>query len=315
MTTQEKISSEGLESQTTDSVFDFLYHDGRRIASLLAQFDPSGHLQSVSKGRSAEEGRDSDASLEQTGSFPAIYSAKHNTKEQVRRSHAEEIQRIYDPMWSNARALLDTLDERGLIQRDLVDAETGQLVLISGELSILDLKLISGMWSMNSVQKMIEMGLPQLPKYKKGQRETPEMRAALRMAKQAKEEMELNFKLFMDLIPALPHATQVQVSDEQGRRVWCTVNAEGLSMSASDISLKHGINVPGTWALLGILDALPDQVSTDVRQQSADGSEMVAKLYESMVPVLRNFLGRPEDAFGVTPLLVFREVRPHGMRR
>lgn len=308
MTKRKKTSSEGPESQTTDSVFDFLYHDARRIASLLAQFDPSGHLQSILLGRSAEEGRDSDASLTFSGGIPGLASGKNDTKEQIRRSHAQDIQRVYDPMWSNARALLDTLDEQGLIQRNLEPSETGQLVLITGSLTIHDLQMLSGMWQMQAVQKLIAQAIPELPKSKKGRSETPEYREAVRLAKQAREEYEASSQLFTELIPTLPHATQVQITDDAGDRVWCTVDASGLAMPASDIALKHGLSVPGRWAMLGILDALPENVDEEIRQQTPDGSEMLAKLYESMVPMLRTMLGRPKDAYGVTPLMIFREV-------
>ncbi|ABF64392.1 hypothetical protein TM1040_1659 [Ruegeria sp. TM1040] len=285
-----------------------MYHDGRRIASLLAQFDPAGHLQSVSTGKSAEEGRDSDAALAVTGGLPGVLSAKNDTKEITRRSHAEEIQRVYDPMWSNARALLDTLDEKGLIQRGLSDACLGQLVLVKGKLSIFDLQMVAGLWSMKSVQGKIQESLPTIPKLPKGVKETPEMRASVRIAKEALAEAQFSLDLFKDMAPTLPHTAQAEVLDANGNRVWCTMDTSGLATPPSEIALKHGTDVPGDWAMLGILDAEPTLGSQSARDVSPDGEEMVMKLFENLAPAFRTLLGRPKAAHGMTPLMVFREV-------
>jgi hypothetical protein len=51
-----KASDPEPDGQSTDSVYDFLYHDARRVASLLAQFDPSGHLTGIKQTESAESG-------------------------------------------------------------------------------------------------------------------------------------------------------------------------------------------------------------------------------------------------------------------
>lgn len=296
------------EDQIIDSVFDFLYHDGRRVASLLAQFDPSGHLQSVATGRAANEGKNSDAGFNASGGLPGFAKISGGNKEHITRSHTEEIQRVYDPMWSNARALLDTVDENGMMQRDLAAAKIGQLVLVTGELSVFDLGLVSGLWALPTVQKQIESGLPEVPTLKKGKRETIEARASVRLAKLAREQAELGYNLFREMAPMLPHTTQAHLTETQGQRLWCTLNAEGLSMPPSEIVLKHGTTLPGEWAMLGILDALPDTVSLDFRNVTPDGAEMVTKVFESMAPALRTLLGRPEDAYGVTPLMIFREI-------
>jgi hypothetical protein len=41
----------------------------------------------------------------------------------------------YDPLWANALALLDYLEQRNLFAHDLAQAGIGQLVLSSGYLS------------------------------------------------------------------------------------------------------------------------------------------------------------------------------------
>lgn len=48
----------------------------------------------------------------------------------------------YDPVWTNAIDLLTYLNERGMIQRDIRQAHTGQFVMAKGTLGIIDLALL-----------------------------------------------------------------------------------------------------------------------------------------------------------------------------
>jgi hypothetical protein len=77
--------------------------------------------------------------------------------------------------------------------------------------------------------------------------------------------------------------------------------------------LKHGIQLAGEWLTLGILDAVPTHPLSDA-QTEAQNAVTMATLGPMMgglgvmADVLRPILGRPSEAYGLTPLLVFREV-------
>ena len=62
--------------------------------------------------------------------------------------------------------------------------------------------------------------------------------------------------------------------------------------------------------MLGILDAHPDNSEDDESGllDFGDGAEMAVKMMGIIAPVAKNLLGRPPRCYGVTPLLVFREV-------
>jgi hypothetical protein len=79
---------------------------------------------------------------------------------------------------------------------------------------------------------------------------------------------------------------------------------------ASDLIIKHGAKVDGRWNVIGILDASidtePQQQTTPIPDvQSTDNLPAMAK---RMAPWIRRNLGRPYGAFGMTPLMIFREV-------
>ena len=74
----------------------------------------------------------------------------------------------------------------------------------------------------------------------------------------------------------------------------------------------HGINIAGKWSLLGILDAVPDEGAKNSFPTNDMTPAFVERglipIVESLAPVTRFLLGRPNNYFGVTPMLIFREV-------
>jgi hypothetical protein len=297
-------SKEELVGPTTDSVYDFLYHDSRRIASLLAQFDPNGHLTQLSYGRSANRGKESASHLDASGGLPGLAKVDSKNSETVKSAHQEELLRVYDPTWANARLLLDLLDERKLINRDPSTARFGQIVLCSGKLSFLDLRTLQAAWGMKSVQAMIRGGAE--PAQSSGNRRDRRKAAAQGLSQKSTAPDPTEFML--DYIPSMPHTLQVNLMGKE--RVWCTLDLQGISTEPSHLILKHGASIPGDWSILGILDAKPDADSGSAEDtaESFDADEIVANVTKMMAPLIRTFMGRPESAYGVTPLLLFRQV-------
>src|SRR5258708_22683520 len=106
------------DDQNTDSVYDFLYHDARRIGSFLAQFDNFGHRQEVTSSETASKGAKRGYSLKLGGSLPLPGSPEGaeggiTLGMDPSQSGSEGQMRVYDPLWTNALTLLDYLDERG----------------------------------------------------------------------------------------------------------------------------------------------------------------------------------------------------------
>jgi hypothetical protein len=121
---------------------------------------------------------------------------------------------------------------------------------------------------------------------------------------------EVDFAL--DMLKVLPHSIQASVGPNWCR-AWCTLLAEGLSTSTNDLMLKHGASIPGDWTVLGVLDSLP-RVSPEnaPAPDFTDMEEIGVKLMDTFVLSTRNMLGRPAGAYGLTPLLIFREIGRRG---
>lgn len=303
---QSEKSNAEREEPTIVSVFDFIYHDGRRVASFLSQYDKSGHLteiaQSARTARVREEGDKTHGTL-------GLVSGE--MAKSVADEYGKESQRIYDPTWANARVLLDYLDEAGRIQRDISDAQIGQFVLVSGQLSISDLQLMEKTWRLPTIKSLMmegasnQMKMPDIPK---GQRNNPELLRLKKLADDALKSTKDATNLFFELITILPHTVQARLAGSAP--VWCSLNRDGMTFDPSDLVLKYGSNIPGTWHVLGILDALPDDedLANPAQPNWGHGEEMAVKMMGMIAPITRNFLGRPSDFYGVTPLLVFRVV-------
>jgi hypothetical protein len=123
----EKASEKGHAEPQSDSVYDFLYYDARRIGSFLAQFDDSGHLQQVRQSDTARKGIEKGFKITAGAGAPLVGSGNVGFEKQPYDTGSESSERIYDPLWSNARTLLDYLKAADLIGRDLSTARLGQL--------------------------------------------------------------------------------------------------------------------------------------------------------------------------------------------
>lgn len=285
-------SSKGQDGPNTDSVYDFLYHDARRIASFLSQFSNFGHLTGVTHTESAQRSKDSAGSLKAEGGLPGIARVGGEVRSDAAAQYEQTGQRVYDPLWTNALTLLDFLDERDLIKRDIGQAQLGQFVLCTGSLSISDLMMMEKTWRLSSVQKLIKAG----NKVKSGKNYN------------ALSEIELAF----DLLGIMPHTVQARLKEGYINKVWCSLNQDGLTGAVSDITLKHGTEIPGKWSMLGILDA-KSKLAFETQPQQPDpdfseGKEIADKMLRLIAPIARSFLGRPDDHYGMTPLLIFRSI-------
>jgi len=298
----EIVSNEELDEAENASVFDFLYHDSRRIASYLSQFDNSGLLTGLTQSDSASKGSKRGKRVGLGGNTPL---GGGNIELEIGPGEvgSESLVRVYDPYWANALQFLDVLEERGMIQRDLQDAAIGQFVLVSGYLSIQDLGMMKEAWKAPSIQRKVKAGVG-------GDRKKANMTAAQKAA--AREEEE-NTQLFLDMIQIMPHSVHARMliaEDDSTKLVWCALNQENLVTPASDIVLTYGAMMSGQWSIIGILSAQPEFLTPDLNGTFDETDlglteSIVGQLTKLLSPVVRVSLGRPSAAYAVT---LFREV-------
>lgn len=81
--------------------------------------------------------------------------------------------------------------------------------------------------------------------------------------------------------------------------------------------------MPGTWQILGVLDAQPDLggQADMLKNNDIDFSDPMRMFFDSLTgqladilsPLIRIMLSRPASHYGVTPLVIFREVGREGI--
>ena len=311
----ETASGEEQDGQGTASVFDFLYNDRHRVGSYLAQLDENGLLTEIRRGEQASKNGKRGYSL-----GAQVFGTGGNVEVTPKEGASESSERVYDPFWANARELLDVLDERRMICRDLSAAAIGSVVLISGRMSVVDLSLFKALWGLEGIRAVARKGVmvsrpvePQPMVNRHGKRAMTKQRPTQVSKSPAEESLDL----MLEMLPVLPHSLSVIVSGAEGVS-WANLKEEHLIGGGSDLILKHGMDIPGEWHMLGILDAHPDlggqaaveannaiNFADPLRLQS---NSLVGQLAAIMSPIFRVLVGRPGSNFGITPLMIFRQV-------
>lgn len=287
----QKIGSPAASDQPeNDSVFDFLYHDAQRVGSFLGQFDPSGVAHSRKRANQVSKAT-SDQSSGNLSVNVGVAKGQIGDQGAISAGSQQSAETTYDPLWANARAFLDYLTQRNLLEDDLYGARIGQFVLFKGALSVIDTGVMKKAYNLPFFRRAVGIN-DAAAKGKPGVKAAPA------------NDLEFAF----EMLGILPHQAQASIASPSAS-VWASLKDESLAISTADLLLKHGVTIPGEWAIVGILDAQPDIV-TDLENPEfgSDAAGAIALLMRVIAPIARRILGRPEDAFGVTPLLIFRQV-------
>ena len=310
-----KASPEVPEEAEPGSVFDFLYHDSRRIGSFLSQFDNNGLLIGINQGETAARHAKRGWKMGMGADIPLLAGAKLEVGREPGEAGSETLERSYDPFWTNALTFLDVLTERQLIRPQIEEATFGQFVLVRGWLSILDLAMLKQAWGLSTVQQAARAG--QNPPAAPSEGNRHERRSQGKQSRpQQPPQMPTEVDITLELLTVLPHTVHASIMTEH-ETIWANLRDEFLVTPSSELVLTHGASMPGEWAMLGILSARPDFGEGEFQQMVAAGrsnlppgllNSAIGGMAQIMAPIIRTTLGRPEGAYAVTPLLIFREV-------
>ena len=276
-----------------DSVYDFLYYDADRVASFLGQFDPDGHLTGIQTNARSGGSSKSTAGITASAGVPFVAGGGATGQDESGKAWHRGAEKTFNPLWGNALAFLDYLTERQLIVTDMASAGMGQIIQISGALSIVDTSILKTMIQSPVIKKMfqVEESAPSGP------------RQAKERARQGPTPVDTG----MAIMEVLPHVIQARMAT--GNSVfWSSLLGTGLTVSPGDLLLKHGLHIGGTWNVVGVLDALPDDITASGPVVSDEDLGAYITALSAMVPTIRPMLGRQPHAYGITPLLIFREV-------
>lgn len=297
-----KASEAGQGGAEIDSVYDFLYHDSRRVGSFLAQFDDSGLLTGLTQREGVTKGAKRGYKFGVGANLPIVGGGNFDIERGPGETGSESAERAYDPFWANAREFLDAASSRGMISRDITATGIGRLVLITGRLVIFDMETLQPAWALPSIRAKAMEGeqQPVAPLHKqKGQ------------AGQRRKPVS-DTEIALELLPHMQHSGQIRVLGD-GFTAWSSVKREYLSSSLGDLVLHHGACLSGSWSIVGLLDAVPDEHTPELSLEDqinlgVFGDNGITQIAYSLQPLTRTLLGRPNNAYGVTPLLIFREI-------
>lgn len=267
-----------------NSVYDFLYHDVKRINSFLSQFNPNGLLQSSTILDSNSQTQSTSSTNGLKVKLPAVVEGDKNKSDQTSEIIKEELSKTYDPFWQNSLAFLDYLVQNQLLNEDINKSNIGQFVLLSGKLFMFDVSFFQKVLMKSHSKQSFIGGFV----------------GASTNSKTAKNDAHE----FLDVIDALPNSIQARLVAEDFS-TWSTLYADGLSLSPDDLLLKHGFIISGEWKVLGILDALPDHDNTNEDYSFLPDFQRILANYSN---ILRPKFGRDTSSYGITPLMIFRKV-------
>lgn len=306
------------ESAKADSVYDILYADTRRISSLLSQFTDNGIVTELTQSDETGHANKAGVSLK-------VISGDTSSSGVERKS-----QKI-DPQWLLPLIFLD--EAQHLIERDIAQAPIGSLVLIQGKLVVTDVRILQKLWSAPSAKKAILHQMREAERKSasgsednQGEQNRAARRAANKAAGKSSNQMSevSEAELIMELLPLLPHSPQINIISPD-HVAWATIEPSNFFGAVEDLMLKHGPKVAGSWAMVGILDGRPFEeridddydeiISFDERLKMGMFQESIWKMATELAFPARQALGRPIFSYGMTPLVIFREIEQPGVSR
>lgn len=265
----------------TELLFDFLYVDNYRIKSYYAQLTGFGALSALKMSDNTVTTQSKEANI----GAPPIAGAKLSYVDTI----TNVGERSYDPMPSMPSDIINRLDELGFIGRELSCDNLGNLVLLSGKLGISDIGLL----------KDLSDVILRISADEKASLETnPNKRKKI-----YDQEIKANKNIF-EILKHIPYSLEARLV-MGGDEIWMTLNRDEIIGKAYELNFKHGDFLSGDYYVLGVLDATPnDNYQNNLHQNDLKIAMSV------MTKALKDLMGRPNDCYGITPIAIFRIIRP-----
>jgi hypothetical protein len=278
-----------MDQATPNPLLDFLYADHERVASFLAQIQHAGVL------RGAEEtaGRGEKSTKEGGLNLGPLHGGLSGEQDWNR-----EVRLTYDPLWSNSRKLIEHIENNATTDGTSF-VGLGQLRILSGQLLAYDLSSLTSLMNSEAMDDFIAGGISDQP-HMEGR--SPKAKSDL---KKREASVIRSFLATLNLGVGF-----VLVTEEQ--HFWFSVKREFLSLHSMDIPLKYPAHISGNWRVLGLIDAMPNDHIEGLQPVLAKGIDglmpnMVVQMMQ-LIGVIVGLFGRPLPAYGLSPLVVYRQV-------
>jgi hypothetical protein len=265
-------------------IFDFLYADHEKVASILSQLGNDGTPRETSVR--AQRGKDTKAAI-------SAKIAGVGAELGSGRGLQYEVRQTYDPLWTNSRQLIGHVEELNGNE----PLGLGQLRILAGDLIAFDQSVLSKLMAAGSMRDFIAAGIKDDADASKNKHKP---------LSEKKKEAEV----IQTYIAGLGLSIQfVLCAEETG--FWFNINRDYLYLHETDIPLKHPVLISGKWKVLAIIDALPhDQFSVDHLDQvgADDHMPMMISHLAQLIGITSVSFGRRLDSYGLKPLAIFREI-------
>lgn len=277
------------DSQDIESIFDFFYLDNPKIKSFYAQLNGLGALNSLKNTSQISDSR----KLEATAGLPPVAGGKM-ASDHTANTASES---VYDGLPTMPREMINRLDELGFIHRELSPSMLGNLVLYEGRLGITDIGV---------AKELLNPALNFHIKDLMSDNKTKKEGVALKSIQ----------KDMIDFFKGLPFSLEAKLLVDDGsidedtgipyaHEVWMTLNRDEVVGSPHDLNFKHGEFLAGKWYVLGVLDALPhDEFKFNTKESE------ISEGISTLIKLMKELVGRPETSFGITPIAIFRVLKP-----
>jgi hypothetical protein len=257
------------------TLYDFLYIDRERVKSLYAQL--FGGLQTAVQQVELSSHTDKN-SFE--ASAATLVKGGHEVAKTVSESRLENL----DPHDLLLRDVLQRLAEDDRITNDPEKADAGQLVLLSGSVTLFDMEDILPLFDI--YVDMVSMGKLPSPDW---------------AGKEKGGERKRSFAMVKNFLGSYTLGLQL-VFETESVPVWGTLNPGCLRENVSDLTLKHGPKLSGVWHMLAIVDVVSGSMASPTGLP-----DVLTGLAQAGVEMVK-LIGKPANQRGVTPLLLFRKL-------
>lgn len=277
-----------MNTSINEKIFDFLYSDHTRVASILSQLDGAGDLKSTQRVSGKTKGDERKISAK----VPILSGQKTIDTEYNR-----ELRQEYDPLWINSKTLISNIMAKNQ-GKEFVDYNYGDLKIISGKLICMDQSIFNALLKSPSIINQLSQGMGT---------ENDENRSS-KAKKQNKQDLANIVRDFIQTLPLGVVFTLITETDV----FWFNIKREYLQLQDLDIPLKFPFEIGGTWHVAGIIDALPSDYYTLEKEVESLGQKRVfsqgIELITGMITPMVGLFGRPADAYGLNPVTIFREL-------
>lgn len=262
------------------TLYDFLFVDQEKMRSLYAQMY-EGLLDVMVATDASAVAKTTDI---KAGGDPVGGLGRSSTE-----GYSEEKQESMVPHDLVLRDVLAKLQVDQFILEDPSQAEIGNIVLLQGELALMDPNL-----NLVLLKAIPKLAADYVPQKGKGSRHN--------------QEEKRNLKTFLSIIDAALEGFQPVVQfriASGGHEAWGTIVQEHMRQPVNSLLMQYGQLIPGRWSMLGIVDrAACDDGQPTFQHPLPDSQAGV----EDTLSAVRDIFKTPDNAICVTPLVIFRQL-------